>query len=119
MINKIPSILEIALFVLPRSTFIKKRIRMVDTISIPISKFKAVSKAIGLINALTPSTSRMLNKLDPIAFPTARSEFFFNAAKIDVTSSGNEVAAAIIVRPTIDWDNPKSAVIWSAPLTIH
>ncbi len=56
----------------------------------------------GSIRALTPSTRRMLNKLDPMAFPTARSEFFFKAARIEVTNSGREVAAATMVRPTSD-----------------
>jgi hypothetical protein len=38
---------------------------------------------------------------EPITFPIAMLLFFFNAATIDVTNSGSEVPAAIMVNPII------------------
>ena len=46
---------------------------------------------------LIPNINRILKILDPIIFPIAISSLFFMIAAIEVTSSGNEVPAAIIV----------------------
>ena len=52
--------------------------------------------------ALHPSTKNILKRLLPITFPIAISGFFFNAATIDVASSGREVPPATSVSPIID-----------------
>jgi len=56
---------------------------------------------IGLIKALIDRIKRILKMLEPITFPIAISLFFLKAATIEVTNSGNEVPAAIIVNPII------------------
>ena len=48
-----------------------------------------------------PRISSWLSKLLPITLPIARSVLPFNAAIIEVTSSGREVPVATIVRPII------------------
>ena len=42
----------------------------------------------GVMEALHPSTKKMLNRLLPITFPIAISGFFFKAATMEVASSG-------------------------------
>jgi hypothetical protein len=53
----------------------------------------------GLIKALIGNIKRRLKILEPITLPIAISLFFLTAAIIEVTSSGKDVPAAIIVRP--------------------
>jgi len=50
----------------------------------------------------SPITNRMLNKLDPITFPKARSLLPFFAETTEVMSSGSEVPRATTVRPMSD-----------------
>jgi len=73
-----------------------------EAITIPSSKFNVGLNGIGRITALTPRTKNMLKMFEPTAFPMAMAEFFFVAAIIGVTSSGNEVAPAINVKPITD-----------------
>ena len=60
---------------------------------------KCDSKGTGVINALDPTTNRILKIFDPMMFPIAISALPFLAAVTEVTSSGNEVPKATIVRP--------------------
>ena len=53
----------------------------------------------GDINELIPRIKKTLNILLPTIFPTAMSEFFFNAATTLVANSGSEVPMATIVKP--------------------
>ena len=71
-----------------------------QAISTAISKRLFVINAIGLIAEAIPSTIKILNTLEPIAFPSAISTSFFLAATMDVTNSGSDVPTATIVRPT-------------------
>ena len=57
------------------------------------------SKGTGVISALEPTTNKILKILDPMMFPIAISALPFLAAVTEVTSSGNEVPKAAIVRP--------------------
>ena len=56
------------------------------------------SRLIFLNRAVIPSTTSKLKMLDPTIFPTARSTSFFNAATIDVASSGTLVPIATMLR---------------------
>ena len=115
--RNMPSTLVIVRFLLPkRMTNIRNK---EATINIPISIFKLLSKFIGCISALVPRTKKILKMLEPRALPMAMSVFFFKAATIDVTSSGNEVAIAIKVSPIVDSEIPNSIEITEAPDTIH
>lgn len=53
----------------------------------------------GFISQVSPKIHSMLNILLPMAFPTAISECFFSAAKIETASSGKEVPIAKTVAP--------------------
>lgn len=53
---------------------------------------------IGIIIELIPKIQKILKILLPTTFPTAKSTSFFNAAIIEVTSSGSEVPTATIVK---------------------
>ena len=57
------------------------------------------SKGTGVISALEPTTNKILKIFDPMIFPIAISALPFLAAVTEVTSSGNEVPKATIVRP--------------------
>ena len=54
-----------------------------------------------LNRAVAPSTTSKLKILDPTILPTARSTSFFNAATIDVASSGTLVPIATTVKAII------------------
>ena len=57
-------------------------------------------KVIVLIALLTPKTNNMLNIFNPITFPIIIPVSpFFNAVK-EVTTSGNDVPIATMVKPT-------------------
>ena len=56
----------------------------------------------GVMEALHPSTKKMLNRLLPITFPIAISGFFFKAATMEVASSGRDVPPATRVSPMTD-----------------
>ena len=75
------------------------------------------AKGTGVMRADVPTTKRILKMLDPTIFPIAMSEFPFLAANMDVTSSGNEVPRATIVRPINRWLMPKCKAKLVAPST--
>jgi len=58
------------------------------------------------MQALIPSTRKILKILDPTALPKAISVLFFEAATIEVASSGNEVAKATTKSPNWDSESP-------------
>ena len=62
-----------------------------------VSTKKSFAKGTGIIKLESPTTKRMLNKLLPIMFPTAISQFFLAAAITDVNNSGREVPKATMV----------------------
>ena len=80
----------------------KAKMKTITTLNniIAASTIVLNSKPIGAIVEATPKINKILNILDPIALPTAISFSPFLAATIEVTSSGNEVPTATIVRPT-------------------
>lgn len=61
----------------------------------------------GVMEALHPSTKKMLNRLLPITFPIAISGFFFKAATMEVASSGRDVPPATRVSPMTDSLTPR------------
>lgn len=71
----------------------------------------------GEIVALQPNTKNILNRLLPITFPMAIPGFFFNAAVIEVASSGKEVPPATKVNPITDSLTPNERAIPLAPST--
>ena len=72
----------------------------------------------GLIAEAMPSTIRMLNTFEPIAFPSAISTSSFLAATIEVTSSGRDVPIETIVSPISVWLIPRSPAILAAASTV-
>ena len=70
-----------------------------------------------MILALHPNTKKILKRLLPITLPMAISGFFFNAATMEVASSGREVPPATKVRPIIDSLTPRLRAIPVAPST--
>lgn len=77
---------------------------LVSTRTIDVAKIrniivllKDVSYEIGVIVAPIPDNKQMLYILEPITFPTAKSESFFIAAITDVAISGSAVPIAITV----------------------
>jgi len=92
--NKIPPNLE--------SRFLgkQKRIRAIrEAKAIKVSILNASENGTGIIKLESPTTKRMLNKLLPIIFPIAMSQFFLKAAITEVKSSGKDVPKATIVKP--------------------
>ena len=83
------------------------------------SKFVMPLRLSGVMDALHPSTKKMLNRLLPITFPIAISGFFFNAATTEVANSGSEVPPATNVSPMTDSLTPKLRAILPAPSTNH
>lgn len=65
------------------------------------SKFVPGKAGIGIITELTQRIKRILKMQDQTTFPTARSEFPFFAATIEVANSGRDVPTAIMVNPII------------------
>ena len=63
------------------------------------SMIDSPSTVSGEIAADMPRINSILNRLDPMALPSARLLSPFLEATTDVTSSGKEVPTAIIVRP--------------------
>ena len=55
-----------------------------------------------------PTTQSMLKIFDPTTFSMAMSLSPFNVAAIEVATSGNEVPAAIMVRPMMVSFHPRS-----------
>ena len=71
----------------------------------------------GVMEALHPSTKKMLNRLLPITFPIAISGFFFKAATMEVASSGRDVPPATRVSPMTD--SPYSQIACNAAGAIY
>ena len=69
--------------------------------AIKVSIRKLLSKTTGVINAVVPTTNRILKILLPTIFPIAISAFPLIAAETDVKSSGREVPSATMVKPKI------------------
>ena len=65
------------------------------------------SIGIGAIAPASPTTASVLNRLEPIILPTAKSTSFLRAAAIDEASSGSDVPTATIVKPTTNSLTPK------------
>ncbi len=59
------------------------------------------SRGKGVMSELMPSTMKMFKIFDPSTLPIAIPGFFFNAATMEVMSSGNEVAPATTVSPMV------------------
>ena len=92
-------------FLFPINIAIKRN--SVPTNKITMSILKFWLKEIGLIKELTDTMNRILKIFEPTTFPIAISLFFLVAATMDVTNSGKEVPAAIIVKPIIFSLTPK------------
>ena len=90
----------------------------VNTISTHKSIIFSVMMLTGLIAEAMPSTIRMLNTFEPIAFPSAISTSSFLAATIEVTSSGRDVPIETIVSPISVWLIPRSPAILAAASTV-
>ena len=75
------------------------------------SKLNNELNGIGLIIEDTPKIRNVLNILDPIIFPTTKSNFFFIAATTDTINSGREVPIAKIVAEIRNSDRPKFLAI--------
>ena len=80
----------------------------------PISKSIFGFTVIGLIALLAPKTNKILKRFEPITFPIINSVSPFFKAVIDVTSSGQEVPIATIVKPTNVSLIPKAIAIYEA-----
>ena len=68
----------------------------------------------GLITADIPRINRMLNRLEPMALPSASPLSPFFVATMEVTSSGREVPMAIMVSPMKFWLTPKFVAMMQA-----
>ena len=75
------------------------------------------SSGIDFIALLAPNTNRILKMFEPITFPITNSFSPFFKAVNDVTSSGNEVPMATIVKPTKVSLIPNAIAISDALLT--
>ena len=75
------------------------------------------STAAGAIRPATPTTPKVLNRLDPKILPSAIACCCFRTATTLDTSSGSEVPMATTVRPTTKSLTPKLFAIFSAPHT--
>ena len=81
----IPSSFDICCFVFAK---INKRILLIN--KIPQSMIDSFSTCSGERMAENPRINKMLNRLEPIAFPSARPLSPFLVATMEVTSSGRE-----------------------------
>lgn len=78
-----------------------------------------VPKDKGVMDAVQPSTKKILKILDPITLPRHISECPLVAATIDVANSGRDVPAASIVSPISPSDHPMARAIADALSTNH
>ena len=90
----IPSSFDICCFVFAK---MNKRILLIN--KIPQSIIDSFSTCSGERMAENPRINKMLNRLEPIAFPSARPLSPFLVATMEVTSSGREVPIATMVSP--------------------
>ena len=88
----IPSSFDICCFVFAK---MNKRILLIN--KIPQSIIDSFSTCSGERMAENPRINKMLNRLEPIAFPSARPLSPFLVATMEVTSSGREVPIATMV----------------------
>jgi len=93
--------------------------KIVPPIRIYKSRLNFGLYSIGSIILLIDKTSRMLKILEPITFPIAISLFFFAAATMDVTNSGSDVPAAIMVNPIIFSLTPKLFAMFTLFVTTN
>ena len=70
----------------------KNQSRIPEPTNVNKSKLVIPLRWSGVILALHPNTKKILKRLLPITLPMAISGFFFNAATMEVASSGREVA---------------------------
>ena len=98
----IPSSFDICCFVFAK---MNKRILLIN--KIPQSIIDSFSTCSGERMAENPRINKMLNRLEPIAFPSARPLSPFLVATMEVTSSGREVPIATMVSPIKFWLTPK------------
>ena len=92
----IPSSFDICCFVFAK---MNKRILLIN--KIPQSIIDSFSTCSGERMAENPRINKMLNRLEPIAFPSARPLSPFLVATMEVTSSGREVPIATMVSPIV------------------
>lgn len=95
----------------------KNQSRIPEPTNVNKSKLVIPLRWSGVILALHPNTKKILKRLLPITLPMAISGFFFNAATMEVASSGREVPPATKVRPIIDSLTPRLRAIPVAPST--
>ena len=69
----------------------KNQSRIPEPANVNKSKLVIPLRWSGVILALHPNTKKILKRLLPITLPMAISGFFFNAATMEVASSGREV----------------------------
>ena len=65
--------------------------RILEPTSTSRSRLVMPARCRGVMEALHPSTKKMLKRLLPITLPIAISEFFLRAATMEVASSGRDV----------------------------
>ena len=109
----IPSSFDICCFVFAK---MNKRILLIN--KIPQSIIDSFSTCSGERMAENPRINKMLNRLEPIAFPSARPLSPFLVATMEVTSSGREVPIATMVSPIKFWLTPKLVAMMHALSTI-
>ena len=80
----------------------KNQSRILEPTSTSRSRLVMPARCRGVIEALHPSTKKMLKRLLPITLPIAISGFFFRAATMEVASSGRDVPPATSVSPMTD-----------------
>lgn len=105
----IPSSFDICCFVFAK---MNKRILLIN--KIPQSIIDSFSTCSGERMAENPRINKMLNRLEPIAFPSARPLSPFLVATMEVTSSGREVPIATMVSPIKFWLTPKLVAMMQA-----
>ena len=108
-------------FILPILLFFCSIINTsVEEIVINIISINAViSNDIGFTDAVRPVMNSILNILDPITFPIAKSVSPFLVAITLVTSSGSDVPIAIIVSAITFSPTPSALARPDAPLTTN
>ena len=105
----IPSSFDICCFVFAK---MNKRILLIN--KIPQSIIDSLSMCSGERMAENPRINKMLNRLEPIAFPSARPLSPFLVATMEVTSFGSEVPIATLVSPLKFWLTPKLVAMMHA-----
>ena len=97
----------------------KNQSRILEPTSTSRSRLVMPARCRGVIEALHPSTKKMLKRLLPITLPIAISGFFFRAATMEVASSGRDVPPATSVSPMTDSLTPRLRAMPVAQSTYH